>query len=103
MQLGAFQKEIEMLQTSLVTMNDLLNDLPDEKHCRLGPRVLYTQVGDPSFLVMEDLASLGYRMASRQDGLDLQHCLIVFRNLAKLHACSVALCEKVISKKYSQC
>ena len=87
-----------MLETTLVMMNDLLNDLPDEaEHCQLGPRVLYSDMGDPSFLVMEDLAQLGYRMANRQAGLDLSHSLLAIGRLAKLHACSVALCEKVIS------
>ena len=64
---------------------------PDEK---LNGRGLYTQE-NPPLLVIEDLAPLGFRMADRQAGLDLNHCLLAIRGLARFHASSVALVEKV--------
>lgn len=80
-----------MMRTTLAEMNEILN----EKNYRLCARVLYTEIGDPSSLVLEDLAPLGYRMADRLVGLDLEHCRLAMRNLAKFHASSVAVCEKV--------
>jgi hypothetical protein len=44
-----------------------------------------------SFLVMEDLSAAGFRMLDRLQGLDLDHCLLVMRALAKFHAASVVL------------
>ena len=80
-----------MMENTLQKMNDLLSD----GNVRLGARVLYTEIGDPSLLVIEDLAPLGFRMADRQAGLDLQHCLLAINRLAQFHASSVALSEKV--------
>lgn len=82
---------MSMMEDTLQKMNALLN----EEGYRLGARVLLTEVGDPSYLVIQDLAPLGYRMADRQSGLDLAHCILALRGLAKFHASSVALCEKV--------
>ncbi|XP_043283579.1 uncharacterized protein [Venturia canescens] len=85
-----FETEIEMMKNTLEKMNKSLN----EKDYRLSPRAYYTQIGDPSFLVVEDLAARGFRMANRRLGLDLDHCLLVMRGLAKFHASSVAIYEK---------
>ena len=60
----------------------------------LNGRGLYTRK-DPPLLVIEDLAPLGFRMADREAGLDAEHCLLAVRGLARFHASSVALCEKV--------
>jgi hypothetical protein len=38
---------------------------------------------------MEDLLPLGFKMVNRHDGLDLDHCLLVMRQLGKFHATSV--------------
>jgi hypothetical protein len=47
-----------------------------------------------SFLVLEDLSAVGFRMMDRLEGLDLDHCLLVMRSLARFHAASVALHEQ---------
>lgn len=80
-----------MMQNTLVKMNEIL----DEKDCRLNSRVFHAQVGDPSFLVLEDLGARGFRLANRQLGLDRDHCVLVMRRLARFHASSIALYEKV--------
>jgi vesicle coat complex subunit len=41
--------------------------------------------------VLEDLCAEGFKMAERRHGLDLAHCLLVMRLLAKFHAASVVL------------
>lgn len=95
--LEVFKTEIQMMENTLVKMNDVLK----EQDYRLSARVLYSEMGDPSFIVLEDLAPIGYRMADRQAGLDLQHCILAMRGLAKFHASSVAVCEKEPEQKLS--
>ncbi|PSN31211.1 hypothetical protein C0J52_25884 [Blattella germanica] len=42
-------------------------------------------------LVLEDMKQLGYQMANRHNGLDLDHCKITVRALARFHAYSLEL------------
>ncbi|XP_043277853.1 uncharacterized protein [Venturia canescens] len=85
-----FKAEIEMMRSTLVEMHEILN----EKDHRLSPGVLYTQLGNPSFLILEDMLAAGFHVVNRQIGLDLNHSRLVMRKLAKFHASSVALYEK---------
>ncbi|XP_014474316.1 PREDICTED: uncharacterized protein LOC106744243 isoform X2 [Dinoponera quadriceps] len=87
-----FITEMLMMSDTLEKMNQLL------KH-PLSAKCLYIQKQDPQLLVIEDLAPLGFRMADREAGLDLAHCTLALRGLAKFHASSVALCEKEPSQK----
>jgi thiamine kinase-like enzyme len=43
---------------------------------------------------MEDLKEQGFRMAERISGLDMNHCLLVMRQLGRYHAASAVLHEK---------
>ncbi|KAI4503355.1 hypothetical protein M0802_001577 [Mischocyttarus mexicanus] len=86
---GIFITEMSMMTGLLKKMNDLVG--PDHI---LGGRVFYVKKESPMFLVIEDLAPLGFRMADRQAGLDLTHCMLAMRGLARFHASSVAVCEK---------
>ncbi|XP_031354641.1 uncharacterized protein LOC116179498 [Photinus pyralis] len=45
-------------------------------------------------ILLEDLSTLDYRTASRDEGLDLNHCHFVLDRLAAFHATSVVLHEK---------
>lgn len=45
-------------------------------------------------LVLEDLAERGFRMADRRSGLDLAHCMAALRELATLHALSLAMKQR---------
>jgi hypothetical protein len=47
-----------------------------------------------TFLVLEDLSATGFKMGERRKGLDLDHCLLVMRTLARFHAASVVLHEQ---------
>ncbi|XP_015190308.1 PREDICTED: uncharacterized protein LOC107073906 [Polistes dominula] len=84
-----FDTEMSMMMNLLKKMNDLVGPA----HI-LGARVFYIQKEYPVFLVIEDLAPLGFRMADRQAGLDLAHSLLAMRGLARFHASSLAVCEK---------
>ncbi|XP_072762853.1 uncharacterized protein [Anoplolepis gracilipes] len=89
-----FNTEILMMTDTLDKMNTLL-----ESKYRLSGKGLYVQESDPTLLVMEDLAPLGFRMACRQAGLDLPHCILAIRGLARFHASSIAVCEKEPNQK----
>jgi hypothetical protein len=54
----------------------------------LAPKCIYAC---KHFLVLEDLSAAGFRMLDRRQGLDLDHCLLVMRTLAKFHAASAVL------------
>ncbi|KAK2581489.1 hypothetical protein KPH14_005154 [Odynerus spinipes] len=84
-----FGTEITVMMDTLKKMNDLLG--PENLLCG---RIFHVQREYPEFLMIEDLATLGFRMADRQSGLDLDHCVIALRALARFHASSVAICEK---------
>lgn len=93
MQSCIFNTEISMMTDTLNKMNKLLGP-----KYRLSAKGMYVQNDNPTLdtlLVMEDLAPLGYRMACRHTGLDLDHCLLAMHGLARFHATSVAICEKV--------
>lgn len=52
-------------------------------------------------IVFDDLTQYGYKLASRQKGLDEEHCVVILRKLAKFHAASMVLLSKVCSISYA--
>jgi hypothetical protein len=44
--------------------------------------------------VVQDLSAEGFKMAERRHGLDLPHCLLVMRKLARFHAASIVLHDR---------
>ncbi|KYM94221.1 PREDICTED: uncharacterized protein LOC108781508 [Cyphomyrmex costatus] len=91
---GLFRTEMLMMSDTLNKMNKLL-----EPKYRLSGKTLYVQNENPMLIAIEDLASLGFRMADRLSGLDLDHSILAFHGLARFHAASVALCEKEPQQK----
>ncbi|XP_011633621.1 uncharacterized protein LOC105424846 [Pogonomyrmex barbatus] len=92
-QSGIFDIEIMMMSDTLDKMNKLL-----EPKYRLSGKCLYAQK-NPTLLVIEDLAPLGFRMACRLSGLDLAHSILAIQGLSRFHATSVAICEKEPKQK----
>ena len=86
----------EMFSTELKVLQHVLPRVEKLVGCSLGPRLIY---GDKNtnFIAMEDLTSRGFNMQNRQKGLSFEHCVIAIEKLAKFHAGSVALTEKVIN------
>ncbi|KAF5293360.1 hypothetical protein FQA39_LY02845 [Lamprigera yunnana] len=61
---------------------------------KIGP-FGYSISKDPtSMIFLEDMSAVGYKMQNRQEGLDLEQCLMVVKKLAYFHSASVALQEK---------
>ncbi|XP_011705481.1 PREDICTED: uncharacterized protein LOC105460679 [Wasmannia auropunctata] len=84
-----FHTEVSMMLNTLDKMNKLLSP----EHCLSG-KGLYVQNENPILLVIEDLIPLGFRMVDLS-ALDLAHSILVLHGLARFHAASVAICEKV--------
>ncbi|CAL1685246.1 unnamed protein product [Lasius platythorax] len=89
-----FNTEMLMMTDTLDKMNKLL-----EPKYRLSGKCMHVQRDNPNLLVIEDLAPLGFRIACRQAGLDIPHCILAIRGLARFHATSVAVCEKEPNQK----
>lgn len=85
-----FEYEVSMMSDTLKKMNNLIG-----RSHSFNAKLLFSQMTDPILMVLEDLAPFGYRMADRMAGLDMDHTLMAVRSLAKFHAASVVLCEKV--------
>nr|XP_046489094.1 uncharacterized protein LOC124222317 [Neodiprion pinetum] len=97
-----FEIEMSMMSETLPRMQEILTS--HGMSASLSAQCLHIQEADPKHLFLEDLLVAGFRLADRRKGLDLDHCLVAMRNLAKFHAASVALGEKDLQavKKYNK-
>ncbi|GLV39607.1 uncharacterized protein CBL_08326 [Carabus blaptoides fortunei] len=87
-EIPVFEKESEMFNVTLKKLHQLLG-----AKC-LSAECLQAEVGTHGWLILQDLAPLGYTMADRKAGLDMNHCLMVLNKVAKMHASSAVLYEK---------
>jgi hypothetical protein len=87
-QTGIFKRETDMYLVALPTMYRVAEELTGSKIQYLTSRCVYSE---PNILVLEDLNHMGYKMADRRSGLDLPHCQLALRSLARFHGMSVAL------------
>ncbi|PSN36163.1 hypothetical protein C0J52_17000 [Blattella germanica] len=90
-----FELEAMMFKDVIPAMNDLLKAAGCIDFTPFGAKFIYAHFGAPcSVIVMEDLKSSGFELAERKAGLDLDHCRLVIKTLAKFHAASVVLSKK---------
>ncbi|KAK4874387.1 hypothetical protein RN001_013747 [Aquatica leii] len=61
---------------------------------KIAPKKYYASMEPENIIVIQDLSALHYKMANRQEGLNLEHCLLAIKKLAYFHAFSLALYEK---------
>lgn len=81
----SFEKEMQMYSSTLPAMY-----CATKANLRpMSARYMPTNMNN--VIVLEDLQQLGYKMANRHTGLDLEHCEMTVRALARFHATSVAL------------
>jgi len=81
----SFEKELQMYSSTLPAMY-----YATKANLRpMSARYMPTNMNN--VIVLEDLQQLGYKMANRHTGLDLDHCEMTVRALARFHATSVAL------------
>ncbi|KAF5269655.1 hypothetical protein FQR65_LT05995 [Abscondita terminalis] len=87
-QVNFFGREIAFYANVL----PLLNKLEHSK--KVAPDFYYLSNQPKKLLVLEDLSVLNYKTCKRQEGLDLEHCLLTIDKLAYFHAASLAVYEK---------
>ncbi|XP_037938413.1 uncharacterized protein LOC119671727 [Teleopsis dalmanni] len=61
---------------------------------KFGAKCLYTTREPMQTIVFDDLTQYGYKLASRQRGLNEEHCVVILEKLGKFHATSMVLAEK---------
>lgn len=88
-----FLVESKMLRDILPLIRDLVGH-------PIGPWLLHC-LDHPQVLIMENLQRKMFFMKDRQKGLSLQHCRLVMEILAKFHAGSVAVHERVTNRHFS--
>ncbi|XP_044313396.1 uncharacterized protein LOC108041553 isoform X1 [Drosophila rhopaloa] len=88
-----FIEDLEVYLKEKITYTEVLPRLELMMQCkrRFGPK-LYQCIKEPeSTLVFEDMGQVGFKMASRELGLDEEHCQLVMERLAEFHATSMVL------------
>jgi hypothetical protein len=89
---GIFEREAGAIMTIIPAVYRLLEDKSPGEFQPCTPRCLYYHSGSPtSAIVLDDLKEQGFRMADRTVGLDIKHCLMVMKTLARSHAASAVL------------
>lgn len=90
-----FRNEANFYKHVLPAMLDF-----QEKRGVLGTQVAFSEVpkflfayidGTNDFIALEDLCPDGFGSASRQAGVDFEHCRIIMQILGKFHAVSLAI------------
>ena len=96
--LNAFTKEMTVLTEVIPQLQDLVrNALPD--HYRPYSAICYHAHKDPpQTLVLEDLKTAGFRLATTSQALDTSHCFLIANTLAMYHAASAVLNERSSKK-----
>ncbi|KAL1140750.1 hypothetical protein AAG570_000680 [Ranatra chinensis] len=87
----AFYTEIDNYKDVFPAMERLMDefgDRGDKLWCKCLDYTPYSQ------LVLEDLKEVGFRMADRKSGMDMDHAVLTVRSLAKFHALGYVLIER---------
>ncbi|KAJ8895508.1 hypothetical protein PR048_000841 [Dryococelus australis] len=89
----AFPNEIKIFSKILPKFQEILNKAALGKFLPFGARYICSEDSETRFLIVGDLAAEGFRMAKRQGGLDMDHCILLLKTLGRYHATSIALHE----------
>ena len=81
-----FVKEKEIYSNILPKVSKMFNE-------NFAPKCYYLMENPSQIFVMEDLKESGFVVVDRQAGLDLEHCKLLIKKLAKYHAASMILAE----------
>lgn len=92
---NVFLREVYMYEKIIPAMEEFLRErLPpaEAEVCARWPKCFASKTdGKGDYLAMEDLKAKGFKMASRQSGLDFEHCKLVMKAMARYHAVSYAM------------
>ncbi|XP_069690901.1 uncharacterized protein [Periplaneta americana] len=89
---NVFEQEINTFTTVLPAVEQLLKKIYKENFSPIAAKYLYSSADKEKIaIVLEDLKVQGFKLAERDLGLDLKHCLLVMRKIALYHATSIVL------------
>ncbi|PSN39643.1 hypothetical protein C0J52_23421 [Blattella germanica] len=90
--LGLFGREFQALKVVLPELHGLLEEVaPGEYQPFAATCLILQEVENRTVIVLDDLKAQGFKMAQRRLGLDLDHCILVIKTLARLHGTSATL------------
>ena len=87
---GLFPIETAAFTKILPKLFRMLEKAVGETFRPFAPKCLYTS-SNPVTIIMEDLNTQDFKLATVTHGLDLKHCLMVMRTIAQYHAASMVL------------
>lgn len=88
---GMNEKEVKMYSTFLPEFEELYRKIGEE--IQFGPK-FYNELSSPvDILVIEDLNVRNFYVHNRHESLDLKHCELFYRKIAKFHAVSAVYYE----------
>lgn len=94
--MGIFKKELGMYNECLPAMKKVMEKhMPEEKDFIAAESF---ECDLPNTIVMEDLQISGYKMANRRKQLDLEHCMVTLKSLARFHALSLMVDPEILEK-----
>ncbi|XP_069690940.1 uncharacterized protein [Periplaneta americana] len=91
-----FDQETAAFSIMFPAMYKLLDEVPSLNNQPFSAKYLYSDSHETaSIIALEDLKVKGFRLAdNRMSGLDLKHCLLVVRTIARIHAASLVQHQK---------
>ncbi|KAK4874385.1 hypothetical protein RN001_013745 [Aquatica leii] len=91
----SFNEEMGLFSCEFGIYCDILPMIEKLEHKeKVASKTYYASKESKNIIVMEDLSPLNYKMADRQEGLNLEHCLLAIKKIAYFHVSSLALYEK---------
>ncbi|XP_066995829.2 uncharacterized protein [Anabrus simplex] len=91
---NAFDKETNFFTVTLPAMSKLLEVAESSEYRPLAAKCLYHGKNSVQFLVLEDLRQSGFTLVNSLEDMDLAHCTLAAKALARFHASSLALLEQ---------
>ncbi|XP_069690933.1 uncharacterized protein [Periplaneta americana] len=91
--MNVFIQEAAAFAIVFPAMYNLLNEVPSISNQPFAAKYFYSHSDETvSSIVLQDLKVEGFRLAdNRTSGLDLKHCLLVMKTIARFHAASLVL------------
>ncbi|KAJ8895507.1 hypothetical protein PR048_000840 [Dryococelus australis] len=96
----SYPNEIKIFSHVFPKFQDILEAIVPGRFKPFAARHIFSQNNFPYFLIVNDLASEGFRIATRQHSLDIDHCLLIARTLGSVEDVRLVDFQQVV---YSSC
>ncbi|XP_001847799.2 uncharacterized protein LOC6037948 [Culex quinquefasciatus] len=98
---GSVIEELNVFEKEVLMFRDVVPQLSEAVGREQFAAKLYYATEDPiRMIVFQDLNAINYTMTNRTNGgLDLNHCMLIMRKIAKFHAASMIMACKSPTKR----